>query len=336
MTRLYPLLVLCALQFPAGAALAAPAGNWVKELTPAQTAQATGNFRVAYALYQRRAGANPLAQFALGMFHQHGWGRPADPVAACGWYEKAAQKRIPAAEHYWGDCLAQGIGRRADIPAALAWYEKAAAHGHLISACAAADYYIQGKGVAQDVARGIELCRQVAQANSPPAMITLARYYDRGEYLPRDPAAARYWYQEAAQRHNAEAQYRLGLMLAQGDGGEPDPAAALFWLETAASEGYAPAYLPTAELYASAPVQPDTGALAPEHLAKTYLWNAAARARTDDPAQRAAIDRIDALLAQAMPVAWRPDLDRQVAEHLARYPVPPAASPAANPTAAAR
>lgn len=320
MKRLRPLFVLTFLLLPAGAVLAAPAGDWARELAPAQAAQAAGNLRTAYALYQRRAGTNPLAQFTLGMFHQYGWGRPADPVAACGWYGKAAQKHIPAAEHRWGDCLAQGIGRTADIPAALAWYEKAAGHGHLISACSAADYYIQGKGVAQDVARGIELCRQVAEANSPPAMTKLARYYDQGEYLPRDAVVARRWYQEAAQRRDVEAQYRLGLMLAQGEGGEPDPNAALFWLETAASEGYAPAYLPTAELYANAPVQAETGALPPEYLAKIYLWNSAARARADDPAQRSAIDRIDDLLARAMPATWRPSLDRQVAEHLAQHP----------------
>lgn len=303
-----------------GNACAAQPRDWARELEPAQAAQAAGNYRAAYALYHRRAGTNPLAQFVLGMFHQNGWGRPADPVAACGWFEKAAQKHIPAAEHYWGDCLAQGIGRAADIPAALTWYDKAASHGHLISACSAADYYIQGKGVAKDVDRGIELCSQVARANSPPAMIKLARYYERGEFLPQDLPAARYWYQQAAERRLPEAQYRLGVMLAQGQGGEPDLNAALFWLETAASEGFAPAYLPTAELYANAPPQPGTGALSPEHLAKIYLWNSAARARDSDPAQRAEIDRIDAQIARVMPPAWRPDLDRKVAEHLAQHP----------------
>ena len=326
-------LSLVALLFPAIALSAGPANpvDWAKELATAQAAQSIGNYRSAYTLYLRRANSNGLAQFILGLFHQNGWGRPADPVVACNWFSKAAQNRIPAAEHSWGDCLAQGIGRPIDIPAALVWYDKAARHGHLISACSAADYYIRGQGVGQDTDRGLVMCAEVAQAGSPPAMLKLARYYQEGKWLPQDLPAARYWYQQAAELRSLEAQFKLGVMLAQGEGGEPNLNAALFWLETAASQGYAPAYLPTAVLYANAPVQPDTGALAPEHLAKVYVWNAAAKARTDDPALRAEIDRIDGLVALIMPAAWRPDLDKKVAEHLAQHPAQPPSPVVAPP-----
>jgi hypothetical protein len=85
------------------------------------------------------------------------------------------------------------------------------------------------------------------------------------------------------------------------------------------SQRYAPAYLPTAELYANAPADPKTGALAPEHLAKVYMWNSAAKARTTDPAQLTEINRIEGLVLQVMPATWRPDLDKRVAEHLAKY-----------------
>lgn len=317
--KLLRLTILLLASLLAAGAGAAPHKDWAKELQPAQNALAAHNYRAAYALYQQKAGRNPLAQFLLGMFHQNGWDHPQDSVAACTWFGKAAQKHIPAAEHFWGDCLAQGIGRVADIPAALDWYAKAASHGHLISQCSAADYYIQGKGVAKDVSRGIELCTQVAQANSSPAMLKLARYYDLGEYIPQDLATARSWYKEAAQRQSTEAQYRLGVMLAQGEGGEPDLNAALFWLETAASEGYAPAYLPTAILYANAPVQTETGALAPEHLAKAYLWTAAAKLRGSTPDERAAAEKIETQILAVMPATWQPDLDKQVAAHLAKY-----------------
>jgi TPR repeat protein len=288
-------------------------------LRPAQQALAAGNYAKAFALYSRQAAKNPLAQFSLGLFHRNGWGRPVNQIEACLWFEKAANRQIPVAQQFFGDCLSRGIGRPADSKSAIDWYKKAAAGGDLIAQCSAADLYIKGKGVDKDVQQGLQLCAQVAQANSPPAMLILGDYYREGTDVPQDLAAARYWYQQAAERRSPEAQYRLGVMLAEGQGGEPDLNAALFWLETAAGVGYAPAYLPTAILYANAEVDPKTGALKPEHLAKIYLWNSAAKARTADPAQLAEIDRIEKLVLAVMPETWRPDLDKKVAEHLAKY-----------------
>lgn len=299
---------------------AAKPNTWVEEVKVAQAALAAHDYPTAYKLYLQQAAGNPLAQFMLGMFHKNGWGRAVDPAGACRWFERAAQKRIPTAEHYWGDCLAEGIERKPDIPAALGWYGKAAGDGHFLSQCSAADYYIKGRGVAKDINRGIEMCKQVAQANSPPAMLKLAHYYQDGSDMPYNPAVARYWYEQAAQFGVAQAQYALGQMLAQGEGGEADEAAARYWLEAAASTGYAQAYLPTAELYANTPPQPDTGVLSPQDLAKIYLWTAAAKARADNDDQRKRIARIETLLDPVLPATWRPDLDKQVAEHLARYP----------------
>ena len=296
------------------------AGNdYSAELQPAQQALAAGDYKKAYAHYSRFAAKNPLAQFTLGLSYQNGWSRPVNQIEACRWFEKSAQKNIPAAQHFLGDCLVAGTHRRVDATAALEWYRKAAAGGHLISLCSAADLFIKGNGVDKDVAQGIALCTQAAQAESPPAMLKLANYYREGTDVPQDLAAARYWYQQAAERRSAEAQYQLGVMLAEGKGGEPDASAALLWLETAASEGYAPAYLPTAILYANAEVDPETGALKPEHLAKIYLWNSAAKARTTDQAQLAEIARIEAMVLAVMPESWRPELDKKVAEHLAKY-----------------
>lgn len=289
------------------------------ELQPAQQALVAGDYKKAYALYAKRAANNPLAQFTLGLFHKNGWDRPVDEAAGCRWFEKSVRKRIPTAQHYLGDCLIQGAHRAADPSAALVLYLDAAAGGHLISLCSAADLYIKGNGVGKDAKRGLELCTQAAQAGSPPAMLTLANYYREGKDVAQDLAAARGWYQQAAERRSSEAQYRLGVMLSEGLGGEPDANAALLWMESAAAEGYAPAYLPTAILYANADVDPETGALRPEHLAKIYLWNSAAKTRTTDSAQLEGIARIDAMVQAVMPIAWRASLNRQVAEHLAKF-----------------
>lgn len=303
----------------ATAGLAAAQKDPAAELGPAQQAQAAGDYARAFALYSRFSAHNPLAQFNLGLFYRNGWGRRADPAKACGWFEKAAHRHVPVAQQFFGDCLAAGIDRPADGAAAMGWYRQAADGGDLIALCSLADLLIDGKGVEKDVPGGLSLCTGVAQAGSPPAMRQLADYYREGRVVPQDLAAARGWYRQAADRGDRESQYRFGVMLSEGQGGEADAPAALYWLETAASAGYAPAYLPTAILYANVLPEPDTGALAPAHLAKIYMWNSAARATRGPGAEQAEIARIDTLVGSVMPATWRPDLDKRVAEHLAKY-----------------
>ena len=288
-------------------------------LAQAEQALAARDYATARQAYARHAATNPLAQFSLGLFEREGWGRPANQVAACAWFDKAAHGHIPAAQQFLGDCLARGIGRAVDGPAALRWYTKAAAAGLAYAACSAGELLIAGKIVPQDVAQGLALCTTAAQAESTPAMLRLADLYREGRQVPPNARLARFWYEQAAQRHQHEAQFRLGVMLSEGEGGEANPIQARFWLEHAAMEGYAPAYLAAAILYANAALDAKTGALAPNDLARVYMWNRAARASTNHPGQLAEIAHIDALVSAVMPAQWQPELDRRVADHLARH-----------------
>lgn len=333
---LLALLAICSALWvaPAGAVQPTAARQQAQtaHLRAADEAMARKDYAKAYRLFMQQR-QQALAQFNLGLLHRNGWGRSAHAGNACRWFERAAQGGIPAAAHYWADCLAQGIGQPANVPAALDWYAKAASSGHLISACTAADYYIQGRGVVKDVEHGIALCTRVAHAYSAPAMVQLADYYREGVHLPHNLAAARYWYQEAAQLQSLSAQYWLGTLLAQGQGGAQDMPAALYWLETAASAGYAAAYLPTAVLYANQPLEAPGQALSPEHLAKIYLWSRAARmSAAGDSAE---VERIEALLEQVVPAAWRAPLDAQVQAHLRRF-LPTAAEAALSETTSKR
>jgi len=305
----------------AGAGAGAAERDLVTELTLANKALAAQDYALAYQENVRVAAANPLARFNLGLMEREGWGRARNPVAACSWFEQAAQGNIPAAQQFFGDCLASGTGRAADGKAALAWYQKAVQSGIVYANCSAGELYIRGQLVGQDVVRGLTLCAQAAQAGSAPAMLRLADYYRSDPDVRQDLAAARYWYQQAAEHRMVVAQYRLGVMLGQGEGGAANPGLALSWLEHAAAEGYAPAYLPVAILYGNTAPDPATGALTPASLAKIYMWSRAAKATTSNPADIAQIEGIEQLLQQVMPPQWKPELDRRVAEHLAKSTV---------------
>lgn len=318
-SRLLLACCLAGLGAASHAAPAAPRTDYGAQLAQASAALDKGDYDGAYRAYGRHAGSNPLAQFMLGMMHDSGWGRPKDAAVACDWYAKAALARIPAAEDRAAACLLRGQAGDGAARRALDLYLRAAAGGHLISLCAASDLHMQGRGLPKDVETGLRLCAQAAQAGSPPAMMKMASYYRGHPDVVASPEAARFWLQQAAERGVNEARYRLAIMLSQGEGGAPDLPAALHWMESAAAEGYAPAYLPTATLYANQPPQPDNGLPAPEHLAKVYLWSSAARARLSDPRLLAGAERLLEQALALMPASWRPDLDRQVAEHLARF-----------------
>jgi TPR repeat protein len=295
------------------------------ELKNAQALLAKGEYGKAFVEYRRFAEEknNPLAQFTLGLFFQYGWGRSADPEAACRWFEKAGQADIPAAAHFFAECLAKGVGRPADPAGAAGWYEKAAALGHYISLCSLGELYMTGSGVPKDPAKGLTLCRQAAERKVPAAQARTGLYLLKGDPSIRNVDEAFKWFSLAAQGAVPEAQYYLGVMLRDGLGRPKAPETARFWFESAASQGYAPAYFPAGELYFNSPANPDTGALPAEYLAKAYLWVSAASRRTKDPEELKRIKDLLAKILKIMPASWLPDLDAKVDAHLAAYPARP-------------
>ncbi|NVD99870.1 tetratricopeptide repeat protein [Massilia sp. BJB1822] len=299
---------------------AAPPARFDKELQLAAKAWQAGEYDRAYSQYLHVSRDSHVAQFFLGLFQQNGWGRPRNAVQACRWFERAAAGKVPAAQHYLGDCLVAGRHRAVDIPAALDLYQSAANSGHLGSLCAMAKLYMQGKLVPQDTAQALELYTQAAQAGVPEAMLGLGKFYSGAEGGGADPALAQQWYLQAAQHAVPEAQYQLGLMLGKAGSESTRLKQALFWLESAATQGWVDAYLATAIQYSNSPVDPATGMLPPETLAKVYLWTAAAKARSHGGEVGAVIARLELGLERMMPASWRPDLDKQVAAHLAKFP----------------
>lgn len=302
----------------------AATGDWSAPLKKAQALLAHGDYSKAYAAYRLQAESkkNPLAAFNLALFHEFGWGRPKDSKAACGWYERAAQGKLPAAQHFFADCLVKGVNGPADPARAAALYEDAAQSGHWISRCALAGLYQRGEGVPKDPAKGLALCEQVANQGIAKAMRMTALFYLEGDSALRDAAKGRAWLEQAAQRGDAEAQYRLGLL--ERDGGQAPESLerARRWFESAAAQGYGPAYFPTAEAYFSAPPDPTSGNPTPENLAKTYLWlSATLRVAPGAEEIRRAAEMLEKVKG-IMPETWKPELDRKIDRHFAAFPPP--------------
>lgn len=291
------------------------------ELKDAQAALAAGDYDAAYSQYLHFATEknNPLAQFTVAMFHQSGWGSVAeDRVKACGWHQKAASSDIPASAHFYAECVEQGIGEPADPKQAAEWYERAAGLGHYQSWCSLGNLYIRGKGVAKDPQKGLALCKQAVDKGAVPARMQVGLYLLEGDDSIRDVEAAHEWFQSIG--YMPEAKYRLGLMHRDGIGHEPSLDEARLWFERAASEGYVPAYFPTAKLYFEASPDLQKQPLTADFLAKTYMW-LSATVKVSPQAEE--VEQAHAMLEQVlaiMPDSWEPTLDERVTAHLAEHP----------------
>jgi TPR repeat protein len=295
------------------------------ELRTAQALLAQGEYGKAFVEYHRFASEknNPLAQFTLGLFFQNGWGRPVDQEAACGWFEKAAQGGIPAAAHFFAECLVKGVDRPADPAKAAGWYEKAAALGHYMSLCSLAELYMTGTGVPKDPVRGLALCRQAAEKGVIPAQTRTGMFLLKGDPSIRNVDEAFLWLSTAAQGNDPEAQYYLAVMFRDGLGRPKAPEAARYWFESASSQGYRPAYFPTGELYFNAPVDPQTGKLPAPDLAKAYLWVSAASKQTRDPQGQKQAEVLLQKVLEVMPASWKAELDAKVDAHFSAFPPQP-------------
>ncbi len=288
--------------------------NAENEMSEAQQWLAEGKYHQAYQAFQLYAQEehNYLAKFTLALFYQHGWGIEINEVIACQWHEKAAKGSIPAANHFYAQCLQEGILQPADLQAAIDWYQKAADLGHIISLCAIADLYIQGHGIEKNPQKALAYCQPAAIAGSMPAQLKMGEYYLNGDETIKDPQQAAVWFGYAAEKNSLEAYYHLGIINLNEF---KDQAKALYWFEKAASQGYLPAYHKAAQLYFNAPVLADTGMPAAENLAKSYLWLSATQQQSQNEEELQQTARMLKKVELVMPTSWKKELDQQISQH---------------------
>ncbi|SDY27980.1 hypothetical protein SAMN05421754_100566 [Nitrosomonas sp. Nm58] len=288
------------------------------ELAVAQQWLAEGNYPQAFEVFHSYAQdkQNHLAQFTLALFYQQGWGMEKDEALACRWHGEAAKGGIPAASHFFAQCLQEGIHRPVDYKAAIHWYQQAADLGHTLSLCAIGELAMQGKGMEKDPQKALEYCERAAAAGSVPAQLQMGGFYLEGDQSIRDPQKAAIWFGYAAEKGSLQASHYLGVINRDFF---RDTDRALYWFETAASQGYIPAYYPTAKLYFTAPVSNETGMPEAANLAKSYLWLSATQRQSHHENElQAAANMLEKVL-QVMPAGWQTDLDQKVTQHLQKY-----------------
>ena len=289
-----------------------------KELASADALLQAQDFDRAFQEYSQYTRHNPLAQFNLGLIEQHGWGRPANPVAACRWFEGASAGNIPMAQQMLADCYRLGVHAPANFSLAENWYRRAADNG-----LPTANYWwgrmlIDAKFGRQDLRQGISLCELAAQAGATQAQLYLANMYRSGEVFEKNDNRALYWYERAAQGNNAEALYHLGILMRDNILENSTREAALHALERAAAQGYEPAYLPTAELFFQTPVESDSDMPTAHNLAKSYLWLRAVLITSEGVEERARAQEMLDVVNGVMPQTWVKDLDTELDAHFAR------------------
>lgn len=293
-----------------------------KELRTAQKALAAGKYEKSYQEYQHFAQKdNALAQFSIALFHEHGWGREKNKALACDWYGKAAEQSIPAANHFYGECLENGIGRPSDPEKAIQWYQRAVDQGHFISLCSIADLHMNGRGIKRNPSKAIALCQQAAEKDIPAAQLQTGLYYLYGDQSIINEEKAAFWLHHAAKKDLPEAQYYLGILLRDGKEIKQDVIRARTWLEHAASKGEKRAYFPCGKLYFEGASDQQINTLSENDLAKAYLWLTAAEKAAINSDEREQVAEMLSKIREIMPTTWLPDLNSKVQEHFHKFPI---------------
>jgi len=156
------------------------------------------------------------AQFALGVFYEHGYGVPQNDKEAIKWFAKAAERGIAEAQLYLGLSYAKGQGVRQNNEEAVKWFNMAADQGLAVAQFNLGLSYENGKGVAQDDKEAVKWFTKAAEQGYVNAQFNLGLIYSNNDDLVTNYKEAVKWYSKAAEMGHSAAQYNLGMMYCHG------------------------------------------------------------------------------------------------------------------------
>lgn len=161
-----------------------------------------GDYAAARRQFEQAAEAGDrVAAFDLAMMDWRGEAGAVDQKRALRWLRRAADLRLPQAQHALGVLYETGQGVDKSLTEATRWFRLAADQGYLAAQLDLGTQYFLGRGAA------------------------------------KDERLAAYWYEKAAQQGDVGAQYLIASMYEHGDGVERDLPAAIRWYAKAAAQG---------------------------------------------------------------------------------------------------
>ncbi len=213
----------------------------IDTLTPdAIAARLSGSPQERAAFVREAADAGVAeAQAVYGQMLLDGVGVAVDPVAALGWFTKAAAQHHVMALNMVGRCYDLGWGTRIDKTRAAECYRVAAARGLDWAMYNYATLLALGEGVAEDKPAALALLEKVAAMHSGLASVKainfVGSFAEDGWACERDLARAADCYAKAAEGCDFRGCFNHARML--GAAGDID--AALHWLKQAGARGNA-------------------------------------------------------------------------------------------------
>ncbi|MGQ0735235.1 MAG: tetratricopeptide repeat protein, partial [Acidobacteriota bacterium] len=115
------------------------------------------------------------AVFLMGTANDEALGVAENPVAAAGWFRRAAERGHVLAQHNLGNAYASGRGVEKDDEAAVEWWLKAARQGDTIPQLRLGEAYEQGRGVVRDLAEARRWYAEAAGRGNAAAHAALER-----------------------------------------------------------------------------------------------------------------------------------------------------------------
>jgi hypothetical protein len=156
------------------------------------------------------------------------------------WYEKAVEKKFPAALNTLGVLLWQGEIVTRDTARAAQLYQQSAELGHAPAMFNLAGLIAQGQAEG-DTAHMLKLLRNSAAQGYGKAQLQLARMLLYGDQVDQDEREAARLFHAAAKQNIGWAQYYFAVLLQKGRGITRNLEASRHWFELAAQANIPPA-----------------------------------------------------------------------------------------------
>ena len=205
---------------------------------------------IRYYEYAAKRG-HPKAQHNLGSMYENGVLVPKDDETAVNFFRLAAEKGISESQFSLAMHYKEGTGCPKDIKKCIHYLEKAADSGHEKSCFNLGLLYEKGVHVASDPQKALICYTEAAGKGSTKACVNLGLMYSEGRGTKADlPRAIRYFAQAAA-KGDATGMFNLSLSYQHGIGVEKDPKKAIKFLEQASEADHPKAQFNLAKAYLS-------------------------------------------------------------------------------------